>query len=124
VLDPDARKRFLDFVTRITQSPYDFSVRQVATLLVCAETISSADRQTHRIAEALNFSRPVVCRATDRLEEAGFIERQELPGDRRACVLAVTKSGHQFIQMIYGEKTPATKRVKPSDRRRERAAAA
>ena len=96
-------RRFLDVITAIMATEHDFSVRQIGVLLTCAETEGSFDRQVHRLADKMVLSRPVICRAADRLEDAGFIERQGLPGDKRACVLQVTKRGHQFIQQIYGE---------------------
>jgi DNA-binding MarR family transcriptional regulator len=95
-------------IIAVTRSPHDFSFRQIAVLLVCADTPDEHDRQTRTVAERLDFSRPVVSRATDRLEEAGLIRRQGLAGDERACVLEVTGKGHDFIRIvIHGE--PARK---------------
>lgn len=109
-------RKIEDCFALVASSDHDFSCRQIVILLRCGCTESAFDRQIHTLARELGYSRPVVSRAAQKLIGASYIERAELPGDRRTCVLSVTREGHRFIQTILGE--PETRSPK---RRREKA---
>lgn len=93
---------FTEQIIRVTKSPHDFSFRQIAVLLVCSKIELAINRQLHLIAGRLSFSNPVLSRAADRLEEAGYVVRSKLHGDRRQVVLTVTDAGRAFIAQIMG----------------------
>jgi DNA-binding MarR family transcriptional regulator len=51
----------------------------------------------NQIADAIVHSTGGTTRLIDRLEEAGFVERQNCPSDRRAIHVAITASGEQKL---------------------------
>ena len=116
-------RSFLQSLLVVTDSPHDFTARQVALLFVCHENVMAESRQVHRLAAEMGMSRPVIVRAADRLEEAGFLERSTLPGDRRTCVLSVTRAGERFVADVLGLPMPVAG-AKPRRRRTDALATA
>lgn len=51
----------------------------------------------NQIADAIVHSTGGTTRLIDRLEEAGFVERQNCPSDRRAIHVAITASGEEKL---------------------------
>lgn len=54
--------------------------------------------QMHEVAESLYLSRSGATRFVDRLEEAGLIVRESVPGDRRGVVIALTPQGLEKLE--------------------------
>ena len=52
------------------------------------------------LAERLDVEPITACRIVDRLEEAGLVERQRDPGDRRAWRLALTDKSQPIFQRL------------------------
>ena len=103
---------FTDCIIRAAKSEQDFSTRQIAILMILEQTEDEYDRQIHTLATLLGFKRPVISRTGDRLVEAGFVSRSSIPGDKRTCVLTITKAGVRFVQHVLGEGVTAkSKRV-------------
>ena len=51
----------------------------------------------NQVAEAIVHSTGGTTRLIDRLEEAGFVERQHCPSDRRAVHVAITPAGNEKL---------------------------
>ena len=54
--------------------------------------------QMHDVADSLFLSRSGATRFVDRLEEAGLVTRESVPGDRRCVVIALTPRGLETLQ--------------------------
>lgn len=106
---------FTDCALRAAKAGHDLTVRQLALLLVAARTNSEHDRQLFELANTLAVARPILHRASAKMVDLGYMERSHLPGDRRTCVLTVTKAGFLFIKNLHG--IPV---VEPADERRPR----
>lgn len=97
---------FATCILRAAKAGHDLTVRQLALLHVAAVTPSDQDRQLFELAKTLHVARPILHRASAKMVDLGFMERSHLPGDRRTCVLTVTREGHRFIMDILGEPVP------------------
>lgn len=116
-------RTFTDCVIAVTKYEHDLTFRQVAVLAECARTVPEEDRQIHSLATLFSFSRPVISRAADKLEEIGYVERSSLAHDRRTCVLSVTKKGHRFLLDVQGQPVPAVESKSRKRRAEARVAA-
>ena len=54
------------------------------------------------VAELLDIEPITLCRIVDRLEEAGLVERQRDPSDRRAWLLNLTESAEPLLEKLRG----------------------
>lgn len=92
-----AKPSFTDVLIRAAQSENDWTCRQLALLVLVADTKSDFDRQLGELAAVLTLTKPVVHRASEKLVGLGYLQRSKIPGDNRTCVLTVTKAGQRFI---------------------------
>ncbi len=91
--------------------PVDLSARQTSTLLHIYLNASEA-HTIKNLAEALEMSKPAVCRAIDALEAAKLVKRVVDKSDRRNVIIARTAKGtayvHDFADIImYASKEAA-----------------
>ena len=68
--------------------------------------------------EAMNPT--MLSRVVRALEQAGLLQREEDPGDRRAARVAVSEDGHRLVERVRTERTDALDRaldrLEPSER--------
>ncbi len=57
------------------------------------------------LAAAEGIAPSTLTRLVTALEERGYVERQPVPGDARACTLAVTAAGHEMLERLRQEST-------------------
>lgn len=62
-------------------------------------SLSPSLRQVE-VAELLDIEPITLCRIVDRLEEAGLVERQRDPSDRRAWLLNLTKQAEPLLEKL------------------------
>lgn len=84
---------FYAILLRIVHNGVDLTPRQLCVLWNCNER----SQTVRELAERLNISKPAISRAADRLEESGFIERDDDPKDRRSVLLSLTAAGKTFM---------------------------
>jgi DNA-binding MarR family transcriptional regulator len=113
-------RTFTDTIVAASKLQHEMTVRQLAVLMVCARTEDQRERQIHALADFFETSRPVIHRASSNFVDMGFMSRSQIPGDRRTCVLTVTRAGHRFIQEIEGQ--PVVAKESRSAKRRAEAA--
>lgn len=89
---------FYATLLRIVHTGCDLTPRQLCVIWNCAERAQTV----RELAERLNISKPAISRAADRLQQAGFITRDDDPEDRRSVLLALTPEGHTFIGALRG----------------------
>ena len=51
--------------------------------------------------QASLFTRSGLTRLIDRMEQAGFVRRERVPGDRRGIYVAVTAAGHEKVSRVW-----------------------
>jgi DNA-binding MarR family transcriptional regulator len=73
----------------------DLSTRQCAILL--AVYLSEKSHSVKSLAEALNISKPAICRALDVLCREGFLKRKRDDKDRRQMTLQRTIKGSVYL---------------------------
>lgn len=56
------------------------------------------------------FTRSGMTRLVDRIEEAGLVRREAVPGDRRGVLVALTAAGRQRIAEAYAAHLPVLER--------------
>lgn len=79
----------------LTELPYDLSARQIAVLTT---TYLTAGPHTVRsLSEALNVSKPAICRAVDTLSMMDLIKRKKDEDDKRNVFIQRTVSGSVFL---------------------------
>lgn len=59
--------------------------------------VADGDQRASHLAECLAVAKPTVTAAVDGLVERGFVERQAVPGDRRAARITVTAAGRTAL---------------------------
>lgn len=57
------------------------------------------------VAEAEQVSAPTVTKVVDKLEDAGYVTRQEDPDDRRVKQVAVSPAGRTYLRELRARKT-------------------
>ncbi len=80
-----------------TFGDFDFSLPQVATLLLLEE---EGEPTIKRVAEILGRSVSTTSRLLDQLVEDGLVSRREDAHDRRAKRIAITEQGRTLIAML------------------------
>ena len=55
----------------------------------------------HELAEAVLLSRSGLTRSVDRIEAAGLVTRQAIPGDRRSTHVVITDAGRQKLAAAF-----------------------
>src|SRR5262252_10113988 len=55
----------------------------------------------HELAEAVLLSRSGLTRSVDRIESAGLVTRQAIPGDRRSTHVVITDAGRQKLAAAF-----------------------
>lgn len=100
---------FSDTIIALARSDMDFSVRQIAVLLVCQSESEPKERQIKSISERLNVAKPIIVRAADKLAEhkPSLVGRSQIVGDRRTCVLTLTKAGRAMADDLNPSGAPA-----------------
>lgn len=95
-----------DFVFNIlrTFSDFDFSLPQLATLLLLDEERELTVKQ---VAEFLQRSVSAASRLLDQLVERGLVSRREDQQDRRAKRIAITKQGRKLITTLEQQRAEA-----------------
>src|SRR5690349_16171150 len=88
-----------------TFSDFDFSLPQIATLLLLDE--EALEPTVKQIAELLGRSLPTTSRMLEQLVARGFISRREDAQDRRSKRVAITESGRAFITTLERERAEA-----------------
>jgi len=76
----------------------DLTTRQVALMLHVG--LMPPPHTVRGLAETLNFSKPAVTRALDRLTRLGFVVRDRDPNDRRSVLVSMTPEGHAFLDEL------------------------
>lgn len=66
---------------------------EIYDVLLILETSEGGRLTMSALADRIVFSRSGLTRLVDRLEEAGYVERQSCPGDRRSLYTVITKKG-------------------------------
>lgn len=75
-------------------------VRPMAVLLDVAAGRTNEDRLMGAVADGLGIPRATVTRIAGMFVDNGLMTREEMAGDRRACVLAVTDRGKRLADAI------------------------
>jgi len=104
---------FIDCMRRVVGAKLDLSCRQVLLLCLCdpAVTPQQTDRQVKDMALEIGVAKPVISRAAEKLVDLGLLDRSQIGGDRRSCVLTSTTKGKGLIRSIIGQPaSAATKR--------------
>ncbi|HEV3291552.1 MAG TPA: MarR family transcriptional regulator [Streptosporangiaceae bacterium] len=57
------------------------------------------------LAAAEGIAPSTLTRLVTALEERGYVERHPVPGDARACTLAITADGHETLELLRQEST-------------------
>jgi DNA-binding MarR family transcriptional regulator len=57
------------------------------------------------LAAAEGIAPSTLTRLVTALEERGYVERRAVPGDARACTLAITAAGHETLERLRREST-------------------
>ncbi len=74
--------------------PSELSMTQLSLL---ATVVREGPLGVGQLAEIENLPSPAVTRLADKLEEAGFVERQTNPGDRRGVLVVATSAGRGLL---------------------------
>lgn len=78
----------------VTSPAYmDLTIRQLAIIGVAAD--ADEPLRVKDMAAAIKVDKPVICRALDRMERDGLLERRK-GRDRRDCFIHVTDAGRAF----------------------------
>ncbi len=75
--------------------PYDLSSRQMSILLTVY--LSTIPQSVRDLSDHLGISKPAICRALDRLEQAKLIKRTRAKDDKRSVILQRTVKGSVFL---------------------------
>ncbi|MGC8626331.1 MAG: MarR family winged helix-turn-helix transcriptional regulator [Acidimicrobiales bacterium] len=76
---------------------HDPSNLTIAQLSALATVVASGPLGVGQLAEAEILPSPAATRLADKLEEAGFVERQVNPADRRGVLLVATPAGVELV---------------------------
>lgn len=79
----------------LRQLPLDLSARQSAVLL--SVYLSPGPHSIKTLADALDISKPAICRAIDVLEQAKLVKRARDRNDKRNVMLARTPKGIGYL---------------------------
>lgn len=80
--------------------PLDLSARQTAALLHVY--LKPMPHSVKSLAEALDISKPAICRAIDALEDARLVKRKRDKGDKRNVVIQRTARGSAYLNDFAG----------------------
>lgn len=80
----------------LRELPYDLSQRQIGVLLTVY--MSPPPHSIRSLSEALNVSKPAICRAVDTLSAIDLIRRKKDEEDRRNVFLQRTINGSVFLR--------------------------
>jgi DNA-binding MarR family transcriptional regulator len=83
-------------IRSLRELPYDLSQRQIGVLL--SVYMSPPPHTIRSISEALNISKPAICRAVDTLSMLDLIRRKKDDADRRTVFLQRTINGSVFLR--------------------------
>lgn len=98
---------FQETLRELVWEGMQLEVRPLAVLLDVAGRARDEDRLMGSVADGLGIPRATVTRIAAMFVDNGLMTRQELPGDRRACVLAVTDRGRRLAEAIQAGGTGA-----------------
>ena len=71
------------------------------TWLILLAVMTGAGSSQSAIAERVGISGPTLIHHLDRLEAAGLVRREAVPGDRRGAYVAVTKEGAALLRRMW-----------------------
>ena len=93
----NALKLWKQVISRsLRELPYDLSQRQIGVLLTVY--MSPPPHSIRSLAEALNVSKPAICRAVDTLSAIDLVRRKKDDEDRRNVYLQRTINGSVFLR--------------------------
>ena len=97
------------------------SVPQLLCLKAIDEAEMDAEVTAAMIAEVVQLSPPTVTRIVDRLEVAGYVERERRSQDRRKVCLSLTELGQQRLETLptplHDQFLDRLKRLKSAERK-------
>lgn len=79
----------------LLELPYDLSARQMA--LLTTVYLTKAPHTVRSLSEALNVSKPAICRAIDTLSMMDLIKRKKDEDDKRNVFIQRTVNGSVFL---------------------------
>lgn len=79
----------------LSEMPYDLSARQMAVLTTVY--LTTGPHTIRSLSEALNVSKPAICRAVDTLSMMDLIKRKKDEDDRRNVFVQRTVTGSVFL---------------------------
>lgn len=79
----------------LSEMPYDLSARQMAVLT--SVYLTTGPHTIRSLSEALNVSKPAICRAVDTLSMMDLIKRKKDEEDRRNVFVQRTVTGSVFL---------------------------
>jgi len=102
------RKQFIGRLTqtsRALRTYFDAELRAVGLTLARGRLLLHLLQARHpvgqsELADVLEVEHPTVVRQLDALEQMGLIERQSLPGDRRAKTVVLTAEGRRAAENV------------------------
>jgi DNA-binding MarR family transcriptional regulator len=107
-----AWRRFLTAqITLIEQIEQDLAQAKLPPLswydvLFTLSEASEHKLRLHELAQAVLLSRSNLTRLVDRLEDAGLIQREQCPSDRRGAFAVITDEGFKMLDrmwVVYGQ---------------------
>lgn len=91
-------------VSRLMRRRFDQSASSIGVTRAQWRTLTAVSRQEGinqgRLADLLEVEPITLCRMIDRLEEAGHVERQRDPADRRAWRIVLTERSRPLLDQL------------------------
>lgn len=105
------RKFLVAHVTLIEQIEQDLAQAELPPLswydvLFVLSEVPEQRLRLHELAQAVLLSRSNLTRLVDRLEEAGLVQREQCPSDRRGAFAVITDDGFKMLDQmwsVYGQ---------------------